>query len=95
MDQELMKLFIKFFGCGVVNVRSTSPRCDYIVQDISSLSKLIIPHFDTYPLLAIKHKDYLCFRESINIIVLKQHLTLEGLNRIKSLNLEMNNNRIS
>ena len=95
VDQELMKLFIKFFSCGVVNVRSTSPRCDYIVQDISSLSKLIIPHFDRYPLWTIKHKDYLCFRECISIIVLKQHITKEGLNRIKSLNLKMNNNRIN
>ena len=93
MDQELMYLFIKFFGCGVLNVRSTSPRCDYIVQDISSLFKFIVTHFDTYPLLTIKQKDYLCFRECINILVFKQHLTLEGLNRIKALNLQMNNNR--
>lgn len=93
-DQELIKLFIKFFDCGTVNVRYI-PRCDYIVQDINCLYKLIIPHFDTYPLLTIKHKDYLCFKECIKLIALKQHLTIEGLNKIKSLNLEMNNNRIN
>ena len=34
-DLDLMKLFIKFFNCGVVHVRSNlaTPRCDYIVQD--------------------------------------------------------------
>jgi hypothetical protein len=94
VDKKLIELFIKFFGCGLVNVRSI-PRCDYIVQDVKSLYNLIIPHFDIYPLLTIKHKDYLCFKECIKIIVNKQHLTIEGLNRIKSLNLEMNNNRIN
>lgn len=37
-DIALMRLFIKFFGCGVVNLRSnlSTPRCDFIVQDITS-----------------------------------------------------------
>jgi hypothetical protein len=37
-DIELMKLFIKFFNCGVVHLRSNSatPRCDFIVQDATS-----------------------------------------------------------
>ena len=49
-DIELMKLF-KFFNCGVVHLRSNSatPRCDFIVQDATSLLNKIIPHFDLYP----------------------------------------------
>lgn len=95
-DLELMKLFIKFFGCGSVNVRSNvaTPRCDYIVQDITNLVENIIVHFDSYPLLNLKQEDYKCFKECMTIIKLKQHLNQEGLNRIKSLNLEMNSNRL-
>ena len=95
-DLELMKLFIKFFNCGSVSVRSNTatPRCDFYVQDSALILEKILPHFDTYPLLNLKQEDYLCFKECLNIIKLKQHLTQEGLNKIKSLNLEMNSNRL-
>ena len=95
-DLELMKLFIAFFGCGTVSVRSntSTPRCDYFVQDTTNIIANIIPHFDTYPLLNLKQKDYECFNECMTILKLKQHLNLDGLNRVKSLNLEMNSNRL-
>jgi hypothetical protein len=95
-DLELMKLFIKFFGCGTVSIRSntSTSRCDYIVQDTTNLIGNILPHFDSYPLLNLKQKDYKCFNECMTILKLKQHLNQEGLNKIKSLNLEMNSNRL-
>jgi hypothetical protein len=89
-----MKLFIKFFGCGSVNKRSNTLRCDYIVQDTLNLMEKILPHFDKYPLLNLKQEDFKCFKECMAIIKSKQHLTKEGLDKIKSLNLEMNSNRL-
>jgi len=91
-----MKLFIKFFHCGVVNIRSniTTPRCDFLVQNINSILENIIPHFDFYPLENLKQKDYISFKEAMLIIRLKKHLTKEGLNQIKNLNLEMNSNMV-
>ncbi len=92
----IMKLFIKFFGCGIVNLRSnlSTPRCDFIVQDVTSLLNKIIPHFDKYPLLNLKQEDYNCFKEAMLMVKLKKHLTKEGLIKIKSLSLEMNSNRL-
>lgn len=55
-------LFTKFFDCGVVHLRSDlgTPRCDFIVQDTTSLLGKIIPHFDQYPILNLKNqKDYI------------------------------------
>lgn len=91
-----MKLFTKFFDCGVVHIRSNSatPRCDFIVQDVSSLLNKIIPHFDQQPLLNLKQKDYICFKECMLMIKSKNHLTQDGLDKIKALNLEMNSNRL-
>lgn len=85
-DVELLNLFIKFFGCGIVNVSPNlaTPRCDYIVQDVKSILDNIIPHFNNYPLLNLKQKDYVCFKECMFMIKLKKHLTREGLNKIKS-----------
>jgi len=95
-DLKLMELFIKFFNCGVVHLRSNSAtlRCDFIVQDTSSLLDKIIPHFDQYPLLNLKQKDYICFKECMLMIKSKKHLTREGLDKIKAFNLEMNSNRL-
>lgn len=95
-DLELMQLFVQFFSCGKVVVRSSisTPRCDFIVQDTSFLLDKIISHFDLYPLLNLKQEDFLCFREALFLIKGKKHLTREGLDKIKSLNLEMNSNRL-
>lgn len=95
-DLELMQMFIQFFGCGKVDVRSNirTPRCDFIIQDTSFLLEKVVGHFDLYPLFNLKHEDYLCFKQAILLIKEKKHLTIEGLNKIKSLNLEMNSNRL-
>lgn len=95
-DLDLMQLFIQFFGCGKVVIRSniSTPRCDFIVQETSFLLDKIICHFDLYPLLNLKQEDFLCFREALLLIKEKKHLTREGLDKIKSLNLEMNSNRL-
>ena len=95
-DLDLIKLFLIFFKCGFVSVRSNpkTPRCDYIVQDANSLLEKVIPHFDSYPLLNLKQKDFLCFKDGLSIIKQKQHLTTQGLNKIKELSLQMNSNRL-
>ena len=94
-DIEFMKLFSNFFNCGTVYVRSnSSQRCDFVVQDIDLLLYKIIPHFDLYPIFNLKNKDYICFKQALDIIKSKQHLIPEGLDKIKTLVLEMNSNRL-
>jgi len=93
-DIELLKLFIKYFGCGVVAVRSNLTGCDFIVQNTTYILNNILPHFDKYPLFNLKQEDYICFKQCMTIIKLKKHLTAEGLKRIKVLNTEMNSNRL-
>lgn len=93
-DLGLIKLFIKFFGCGVVNVRSNLDRCDFYIQDITSMVEKLIPHFDIYPVESLKQKDYICFRECILLVQASKHLTQDGLNRIKALSSEMNSQRL-
>lgn len=96
-DLELMNLFVTFFRCGFIDVRSNpnTPRCDFIVQDATSILENIIPHFDSYPLFNLKHKDFLCFKEGMFLIKSKQHLTTQGLIKIKDLSLEMNSKRLN
>ena len=40
---------------------------------------MIIDHFDRYPLISAKIADYLLFKQCYNLIILKEHLTIDGL----------------
>jgi hypothetical protein len=63
-----------------------------IQYQVSSVKELgvIIDHFDKYPLLTIKQEDYLLFKEAFNLIKNKEHLTVEGLNKILSIRASIN-----
>lgn len=94
-DFELMKLFISFFGCGNIKIRSSnkSSRCDYYVQDINSIVNKIIPHFEKYSLESIKKLDYLDFKLVMNMIWKKEHLNTKGQDIISNIIKRMNNKR--
>jgi hypothetical protein len=61
---------------------------DFNVCDISNLSSKIIPFFMQYQLQGSKYLDFMDFCIIINIILKKEHLTLNGLNSIKATNPE-------
>src|SRR5436305_2960153 len=94
-DLDLMRLFVEFFGCGLVHVRSNplTPRCDFIVQDKKSIVNKIIPHFSLYPLENLKQKDFLYFKKRMSIVEDNKQNTEQGLRIIKTLSLSMNSNR--
>lgn len=53
--------------------------------------KVVIPHFDKYPLITQKLGDYLLFRAVIELMKGKEHLTMEGLHKIASIKASLNN----
>ena len=63
-DQQLMQMFISFFDCGKLSIRTNIKRCDYYVQSFENIFNLIIPHFDLYPLRNIKTLDFQSFKEA-------------------------------
>jgi hypothetical protein len=50
----------------------------------------IIPHFDEYPLITQKRADYILFKQIANIIIKKEHLTNEGLQKIINIRANIN-----
>jgi hypothetical protein len=51
---------------------------------------ILIEHFDKYPLITKKSKDFLCFKKAIFLIKNREHLTKEGLLKLVSLKALMN-----
>lgn len=52
--------------------------------------KVIIDHFDKYPLKTNKRADYEFWRQVVEIIKNKQHLTLKGLQKIVAIRATIN-----
>jgi hypothetical protein len=52
--------------------------------------EIIINHFYQYPLISKKRADFLLFKEALKLIQNKEHLTIEGFNKIISIRGSMN-----
>lgn len=59
--------------------------CRFVINDYSSLKSIILPHFNNYPLRNRKEKQYIIWCTVLNMIENREHLTLEGLHKIKIL----------
>lgn len=83
-----MKLIQAYFGgIGVLSVSKKVAL--WRVRSLKNL-KVIIDHFDRYPLITKKRLDYFLFKEVFQIITNKDHLTEEGINKIASLRAYIN-----
>lgn len=63
---------------------------DHYVQDLVKLFTL----FDVYPLQSQKRLDAEAFLQVLNLVLAKQHLTQEGLDKIKAIKSTMNRARM-
>jgi len=61
----------------------------YKVQSVKDL-KSIIDHFDNYPLITNKRADYELWKQVVEIVKNKEHLTLEGLQKIVAIKATLN-----
>lgn len=88
-DIQILYALKKFFGCGVVR-SNHGDRMAYRVRDIEHLRKIIIPFFERHSLKSKKNLDFLKFRKIIMLIDGKEHLTKQGIDKIKEIASSMN-----
>lgn len=88
-DEALLKLIQdEFKGAGVINVAGNV--AEFRITAISDLVNILIPHFEKYPLITQKQADYILFKQIVELMKEKKHLTEEGLREIISLRAAMN-----
>lgn len=89
-DIPLLESIRSFMGVGniVISKRGTA---SYSVRNIKDLTNVIIPFFDKYNLITQKQADFELFKQIINLINNKKHLTEEGFNEIISIRASLNN----
>ena len=87
-DIALLEDLKNLLGVGQINKQGKK----YIQLRVASIKELqaIINHFDKYPLITQKLKDYLLFKKAFYLISQKEHLTKEGLRKIVVIKTSMN-----
>jgi NADH:ubiquinone oxidoreductase subunit 6 (subunit J) len=83
-DLDLMYRIQSFFSAGNITVDKSRNSVNYAVHSIEDLNNKIIPHFMEFPLLTQKHADFLLFKSIIDLMMCKEHLTIEGIRKILS-----------
>jgi len=92
-DRVLLESFVNYLGCGRCYPVSGRNEVYFITSTFSDIYEKIIPLFDKYPLLGSKQQDYLDFVKVAELIRSKDHLTKEGLAKIKMIKSNMNSRR--
>ena len=89
-DIELLKSIRNTLGqIGNITIRKDSS-VEFIVSSKKDI-EILIKHFESYPLLTQKWSDYQLFKQTFILIKNKEHLKMEGLNKIVSLKSVLNN----
>jgi len=79
----------KFFN-GIGNISNHGLQMvHYRVESLKDLST-IINHFDSYPLITTKYSNFELFKQAYFIMLNKEHLTKEGLDKLISIKATMN-----
>jgi LAGLIDADG DNA endonuclease family protein len=73
-DDAVLRLIQSFWGCGrlYLNSRITVGKrvftAQYSVNVVPDLARILVPHFQRFPLFAKKSRDYLIWKEGIALI---------------------------
>jgi|SRR6188474_750634 len=88
-DLDLLVQIKAFFKIGNIYT-STKGIVYYTVGSVKDIEKYILPHFDKFPLVTKKFKDFTLFKQIVLLMVKGEHKTLPGLLKIFSLKVNLN-----
>jgi len=91
-DIQVLHALKAWFGCGVVRVNN-GDRMAYRVRGNEHLLQRIVPFFMAHSLKTSKKIDFLKFRDVLLMMEDRLHLTVDGLEKIRSIADQMNRGR--
>ena len=89
VDVQVLHALKDYFGCGVVRKNHGTRLC-YRVRGQDNLLHKILPFFEKHQLKTRKRVDFAKFRKVILLIQKEEHLSLEGLEKIRQIKATMN-----
>ena len=88
-DIQILYALKAFFGCGVVRTNHAE-RMAFRVRRLEHLMEKVVPFFEKHSLKSKKRIDFLKFREVLRRMAGGEHLTVEGIEKIRALASTMN-----
>ncbi len=87
-DRKLMERLVNYLGCGYISERGDI--VDFHVIKFMDITNKIIPFFEKYPVVGVKLENLNDFCKVAKLVKDKEHLTVEGLEKIRLLKSQMN-----
>ncbi|OGI83453.1 hypothetical protein A2997_01835 [Candidatus Nomurabacteria bacterium RIFCSPLOWO2_01_FULL_36_10b] len=87
---QILFIMKKVFKCGFIRRDYSDKTLKYEVRSLSDLVSFIIPHFNRYPLVSAKQKDFEFFKKVCFFMQIEMHKNKKGLNKIMNLAFRMN-----
>ncbi len=87
---EILSLMQRKFGCGFMRRDMKDKTLKYEVRSLHDLLTKVIPHFENYPLMSGKAKDFKLFKRVCTLMEKRKHITFDGLEEITRLAFQMN-----
>ncbi len=87
---KILQKIQRYFGVGAIRFSKRDQNYKYEVRSINDLIRVIIPHFEKFPLQTTKKKDFEIFKKICHLIHSKHHLNPDYLNQIIDLAYMMN-----
>jgi hypothetical protein len=76
-------------GIGAIYLKQKRDLADFTIFSNKDLNKLIL-FLEKYPIITKKAADYILFKQVLELVNNKDHLTVEGLNQIINIKASMN-----
>ena len=87
-DIEILKMIQSSLGIGKIHIHGKDS-LQFRVDSLEQL-KVVINHFENYPLVTAKLADYILFKKALDIILLKEHLSEKGLLKLVGIKASLN-----
>jgi hypothetical protein len=87
---QILFLIQKVFKCGFIRRDYSDKTLKYEIRSLDDLINKVIPHFEKYPLLSAKQKDFKFFKQICLLMQRNLHRNKNGLQKIINLAFMMN-----
>jgi hypothetical protein len=90
-DKQILERVRKTLGCGSIyhldyeRYKKWMPHYKYKVSNLRDITSNVIPFFKKYPLQAKKKGSFLIFSKVAKLMLLKKHLTSQGISQIREI----------
>ena len=94
-DEPLLRAIQSHLQCGKIYHLNYErygwhPHVELKVSSFKEIQSKIIPFFTKHPLRGKKSKSFEAFKEAAQVFASKEHLTLEGIEKLKAIRARMN-----